>query len=95
MPRIAPLIIATVLTMGLAVCRPEACVCVGTYSGQPACQARWQYTEIFVGRVPSVVPARSEARRYVTGGATTQFAVIESFVGVQSRTYQLADSGTD
>jgi hypothetical protein len=91
----APLILAAVLTIGLGVSRADACVCVGTYSGRPACQARWEYTQVFVGRVTSVVPARSDAQGRTSGGSTTQFAVTENFVGVQSPTYELVDSGTN
>ena len=91
---IAPQIIAAVVTIGLTGSRAEACVCVGTYSGNPACQARWEYTEIFVGRVTSVVPAPTDAQGHSSGGATTRFVVTESFRGVQSRTYELVDSGS-
>jgi hypothetical protein len=92
---VARLIVAAALTIGFGVSGAEACVCVATHSGNPACQARWEYTQVFVGRVTSVVPERPDKSGYLHGAQTTQFAVTESFVGVQSRTLQVIDSGSD
>src|SRR6186997_259636 len=39
-------------------------------------------------------PAPSDAQGHTNGGATTRFAVTESLLGVQSRIYELVDSGS-
>lgn len=68
---------------------------MGTYSGNPPCQARWQYTEIFrakVIRVESPPPDATGAIRM--GAARVRFEVLENFAGVESRTFEMDDPGS-
>jgi len=90
--RYIALVICALALVALAPKQAEACVCVSTASGNPACQARWQYNEIFVGRVTSIGPPPANTPNYAI--ATTHFAVTESFAGVSSETYDVVNGGS-
>ena len=93
--RLLVMAIASVAVLGLAAQPAEACSCVGTFSGNPACQARWQYTEIFRGKVTSISRAEPNKERGIGSGATwIHFEVLEGFLGAGSRTYDLLNAGS-
>ena len=68
-----------------------ACSCVTTWSGQPACQARWTHAAVFVGRVVRMEPSSrtidigSGMRPFVARERRVHFVVTEAFSGVTTR----------
>ena len=87
--------LATVVATDLGVQVAEACSCVGTYSGSPACQARWQYTRIFRGKVSGVSKAQPDRERGIGDSAQwIHFELRETFLGVSGQTYDLLNTGS-
>jgi Carboxypeptidase regulatory-like domain len=80
------------LAVMLAAAQPAfACQCVTTFSGQPACQARWTHSAVFVGRVVRIEPSSRPIdigpgmRPFVAQERRVHFVVTEAFSGVTAR----------
>jgi hypothetical protein len=88
MRRLRWLLTGSLTVLALMAATPVfACTCIATFSGLPACQQRWEYSTIFVGRVTSIDPPAARADGLISSADRVQVRldVIESFTGLAAR----------
>jgi len=86
--RVRSLLTGFLAAIGLFAAAPAfACTCIGTFSGLPACQQRWEYSTVFVGRVTRIDPPPARADGLISSADRVQVRldVIEAFTGLADR----------